>query len=692
MKSREELLNSLSFLLNRKIVLYGTGKNTRNLIRCMPELNIVGILDRVQMDGELDGIQIIDWDDIGNGEIYAIVICSSKKHEISIGERIMIRCIGLNIHIFNMDGDDIEQVILKKSFYESDFFLPDGNYINKNIHELKKKIESYDAISFDLFDTLIMRRTLLPTDVFQIVEEKASKIGIQVHEFKKKRRTAELMCPYGNIYDIYVKLGEVYGLGSDVCEILKELELETEKEVLIPRYDMVAIMRQAYELGKKVSIISDMYIPSTMLKEILGILGITFYSNIYVSCEYHCSKANGLFEVYKKDINDDEIKLHIGDNWDADIVGAQKSNVDAYYVMNSYDLLMKSNWKRLLKYENSFGCREIIGYICSELLNSPFALNSQQGIVCMSSAKEVINTFVSPIANLYVGKLCKHINSHKYKGILLGARDGFLVKKILDECFEKSEVNIPYFYFLTSRKIILRTTAGVGNNFEWIKRYSVDKKLSKILGDLFDEKIDPMEEEEEYVERVTKAVMSKANRKKTLYLDYLQSLNIDLGEKYLFCDLISSGTVHRGINKLFQQEQDGFYLYNIKVPGESELKVYSVYETEQYNEVSGSVNILEKFFTSLAPSVEDIDINGNFIFEVEERSQAELNMVQKSYEWIVEWINNNLRLRDECIDVPAGFWLDLLNLKDKVCYVGEALFITKLELWDNVTGQRLNVI
>ena len=38
--------------------------------------------------------------------------------------------------------------------------------------KLKKLIDSHDVVSFDIFDTLIKRNCMYPTDVFQIVENR----------------------------------------------------------------------------------------------------------------------------------------------------------------------------------------------------------------------------------------------------------------------------------------------------------------------------------------------------------------------------------------------------------------------------------------------------------------------------------------------------------------------------------------
>ena len=100
-------------------------------------------------------------------------------------------------------------------------------------------------------------------------------------------------------------------------------ELECEKRVLVQREEMVQVMNYAIKQRKKVSLISDMYIPEKILGKLLTELGITGYENLYVSCDYGKGKGSGLFDVYKNDVAATSY-LHIGDNYEADCISAKK--------------------------------------------------------------------------------------------------------------------------------------------------------------------------------------------------------------------------------------------------------------------------------------------------------------------------------------------------------------------------------
>ncbi len=47
-------------------------------------------------------------------------------------------------------------------------------------------VDDKDAVSFDLFDTLIMRQVLFPSDVVELTENRFKKKGIYIENFLQK--------------------------------------------------------------------------------------------------------------------------------------------------------------------------------------------------------------------------------------------------------------------------------------------------------------------------------------------------------------------------------------------------------------------------------------------------------------------------------------------------------------------------
>lgn len=236
--------------------------------------------------------------------------------------------------------------------------------------QLIKLINQHGAVSFDLFDTLVTRRVLNPTDIFDIVGQRVKHVGIEAGDFRKNRHEAEMAVKRGNIDDIYIRFGEMFGHQTDVCNRIKREEILCEKEYLLPRYSMAGIMEYAYRKGKIVSVISDMYLPREILEEFMNGIGIRHYHHVFVSCDYGKGKTEGLFGEYRKCVGERTRCLHIGDNAEADIKAPEKYGIKGFGVKSSYDLFMASNIKDVLTGTSD---TETVGNIVSMVFNDPFS-------------------------------------------------------------------------------------------------------------------------------------------------------------------------------------------------------------------------------------------------------------------------------------------------------------------------------
>ena len=109
-----------------------------------------------------------------------------------------------------------------------------------------------------------------------------------------------------------------------------EREISLELEVCYPNPYMQSVYRILRARGKTLVATSDMYLPEEVLSQLLHKNGYTEIEKIYVSCEYGYNKSSGrLFDFVKNDFGENII--HIGDNPDADVGGAARARIAAYY-------------------------------------------------------------------------------------------------------------------------------------------------------------------------------------------------------------------------------------------------------------------------------------------------------------------------------------------------------------------------
>lgn len=639
----ERKTDFLNHLKKKKILIYGTGVIAKRLIKMLQGFNITGIIDRVQFIGEVEGIPIKMWDELQEGDADIIIIAALPKHYREIYNRIVDRCIAFDMKIYSADGQNLI------SYYGiMGLSKKDNIFFNKNAEELFQKICSYEAVSFDLFDTLIMRKNLEPFDLFDIVDKRIKERGIFLSDYKKVRRKAELMSKGGDIYKIYSILQELTFLSKQDCSTILQEEIKCEREYIVPRKKMVDMMKKAIALGKKVNIVTNMYLPEKILADILKDKGITGYEKIYVSCDYGVSKGNGLFREYLEEVKAKNY-LHIGDDTQEDIVGARKYGIDTYEIKSAYDMLKISNLRNVLAYAGNSNEKGLLGLLISELFNNPFALFKTNGIVEIADLKLFGKVFVAPIVICYMINLIdvtrKYKNCH---GILFGSRDGYLLKKLYDRLCNNNLLEIrkkPSWYFMTSRKLSLKVAMKSEENIKVLKDYKDECGIEEILTNIFElsdvchyDEMKYLQLDDYYLEH-KEQIFNSSNYSRENYYKYINHCGIKKDEKYLLCELTSQGTVQYGLNQIFDEPLYGFYLCKRKGFVHFKLDTNSCFQ-EKENDVRDLIennNFLESILTAPEPSVVDMDESGKPVFAVENREIEEIKNVMLAQKGIEEF-------------------------------------------------------
>lgn len=214
--------------------------------------------------------------------------------------------------------------------------------------------------SFDVFDTLITRRTVSPTGIFSIMETKLRALGTEISipkrlldDFYQLRIGAEQLARISArnenraeivLRDIYVALASIVYLGDDLIDWLCELEIRIELDNVIAVPVNVELYKRVKREGNRVVLISDMYLPHETIRQMLVSIDPVFSNSIiYVSSEYLKTKSNGQLFLEVKNREKVEYKdwIHIGDNSMTDVKIPQEYGIET----------MKVNHPKLLSYE-----------------------------------------------------------------------------------------------------------------------------------------------------------------------------------------------------------------------------------------------------------------------------------------------------------------------------------------------------
>lgn len=117
---------------------------------------------------------------------------------------------------------------------------------SKPIEDLEVKTE---YVSFDIFDTLVLRNCEKPSDVFKIV-------GSDTDGFYEARVQAEKEVRHASRFEeitlneIYEHLRSVYG--TDKADQLKQREIETEIAICVPNREVVDKSNEMVAQGRPV--------------------------------------------------------------------------------------------------------------------------------------------------------------------------------------------------------------------------------------------------------------------------------------------------------------------------------------------------------------------------------------------------------------------------------------------------------
>ena len=189
------------------------------------------------------------------------------------------------------------------------------------------------VISFDIFDTLLVRPVLEPKDIFYLLDKKIH--AVYNIDFIKIRWKAEEELGLGNatLRQIYDGIAQRYKLDATTAQALLEEEIHCEKSLLSPRPDAELLYKEAVRLGKRIIAVSDMYLPGDVLADILQAKGCPVDA-VYVSCDHAARKSDGV--LYDKVLEQEGIApsalLHIGDNYQSDYVQAIHKHICAVWL------------------------------------------------------------------------------------------------------------------------------------------------------------------------------------------------------------------------------------------------------------------------------------------------------------------------------------------------------------------------
>ena len=366
---------------------------------------------------------------------------------------------------------------------------------NEEFNNIKKKIAdpNIKVVSFDMFDTLVLRPFLVPSDMFTLLNKEFHKqfgvlnvIDFGIIRKKSEKEIRSIKAKEGKkevTYDqIYDHIAERYGLDKKKLKVIKDKEIEMELHFCYKRKAGYELYDLAKHLNKKVILTSDIYLSSDTIKKILDKNGYEF-DEYYISSEVQKTKSSGeLFEYIKEKEGTDKI-LHIGDNENSDYVNAKNSGIKACRLYRTIDVFLGNtpiavnNCGYLNRffasfnidhssYENISGVRYSMSLAANYYFDNPFVpFNPSSDF---NGDPYLIGYYALGMQSIAICKwLLDDINKNNIDSICFMARDGYLPYETLKIFADNTSLlkNTKLNYTYVSRKslmpLLLNDKAGI---------------------------------------------------------------------------------------------------------------------------------------------------------------------------------------------------------------------------------------
>ena len=492
-------------------------------------------------------------------------------------------------------------------------------------------IHAADIVSFDIFDTLLIRKVLFPEDVFLIVEQKGREAGIPMDSFCEMRKKAQRMDPYADIRKIYARLRKDFRWTAETTEKILSIELETERSVICVRKEVADIFNYAVDSGKKVILTSDMYLPAGILETILAENGIRGYSEIFVSCEYRKFKMNGLFGEVRK-LSHGRI-IHIGDSYEADYDPCFAEQIRSVIIPSVKDLARTRGWGNCFDHTGTLAERSLLGMAFADIFRDPFQNPNLFELDIDERLRHYASGVIGPLVVGFLLWLIRETENRECDAVMLTSRDGWIFYKLLERI--KQRIKIPHpVYLYANRKAAFLSRPVVPESFRFLKNMNNYDMISmlEMLSNVYSLDEDqllpelPGESSEQYFRRNLPVLTVRAEKAQRGWLRYFENNHLKLDGTYFFVDFIARGTTQTFIQQFFTKGITGLYFANYK-PEYVNSNITYYYHAEREALLDNYIE-LESFITSPEPSVDHISENGEVIFAEEIRDEEDLREVR----------------------------------------------------------------
>lgn len=399
-----------------------------------------------------------------------------------------------------------------------------------SVRYIKSQIDKHKVISFDIFDTLLVRPYMKPVDVFYHLERTDRVEGFADARIEAELRAREIHSDKQEITldEIYEQLDPIYGP-------MKQREIEFETQILQPNPEMKQVFDYALRQGKKVIITSDMYLPQEMINDILIQKGFSGFEKLYLSNTHRLVKWTS--DLFRKVLNDLSLKpsdmLHIGDNKISDFKQPKKLGISCILYRTIARQFIKSNeylYDLWIKNTNSWDISVILGVLAIRWKKI------QMGLAESDYWNGLGYFYGGPAVYAYMRYLKDIVDKNDISQVLFVARDGYSLQK----SFNMMAPDIQNAYIYAPRFFNLVTGLAFKNDQQALDiiHYYADK--DDAVNRLIQNETVDTASAAAFINRHRSVFEQAAARQIAQYQKYIQSF-IDIQKQTVLVDTVTVG-------------------------------------------------------------------------------------------------------------------------------------------------------
>ena len=424
--------------------------------------------------------------------------------------------------------------------------------------------------SFDIFDTTLLRRCGRPEAVWNALAENLFPEEMDLQEaFVVWRRNAQgetLEEKYDGIDSSFL-----YFSGIDKKGMM-QAEEAVERAMLILNPSVCRLIEQRRAEGYRIAFISDMYLSSQFLRQVLESYGCCQAEDVvFVSCEHHARKDTGaLYEVVRQALHPSEW-LHYGDNLRSDVKMARKKGLQAVHVDTAYNDVEKA-------------CARVAPTMAA--LSRLHRLEHVEDTFAAFAADFVVPAYL-PYA-IYVLREARRMGIRK---LYFLSRDSYILLKAAQALSKEAEGLELHYLFVSRRSLLLPYLCGedeyaylaASDHHTLVRIDTIDKRL-RHLGTSREEmrikfgiefpysKVNNIKVQEDFLLKVfhsdfTPLLQQRAQEQLCLLLDYFRQEGLMDGEPSAAVDVGWLGTSRLMINHILRRvgaKDLHFFYYGVR--------------------------------------------------------------------------------------------------------------------------------